>query len=107
MEIFSPLFMVSNFCQGEHRLRRNRKTTNKLNRLSSHEVRQIYPNKYITVDDRIYVYYTLFNLPGVSSMHDNEIIDKFLFPEIYLIACLIDYFSHAAKYLEYVGDVTR
>jgi len=28
------------------------------------EVRQIYPNKYITVDDRIYVFYTLFNLPG-------------------------------------------
>ncbi|CAF3470746.1 unnamed protein product [Rotaria sp. Silwood1] len=32
--------------------------------LSGHEVRQFYPNKYITGDDRIYVYYTLFNLPG-------------------------------------------
>lgn len=29
-----------------------------------HEVRQTYPNKYINVDDRIYVFYTLFNLPG-------------------------------------------
>ncbi|CAF4679035.1 unnamed protein product, partial [Rotaria sp. Silwood1] len=51
--------------------------------LSGHEVRQIYPNKYITVDDRIYVFYTLFNLP-----------------EIYLIACLIDYFSTVATYVE-------
>ena len=33
---------------------------------SSHEVREIYPNKYITGDDRIYVFYTLFNLPGTS-----------------------------------------
>ncbi|CAF5151917.1 unnamed protein product, partial [Rotaria sp. Silwood1] len=32
--------------------------------LSGHEVRQFYPTKYITGDDRIYVYYTLFNLPG-------------------------------------------
>lgn len=46
----------------------------------------MYPNKYITVDDRIYVYYTLFNLP-----------------EIYLIACLIDYLSTVSTYVEYVG----
>ncbi|CAF3127307.1 unnamed protein product [Rotaria socialis] len=51
--------------------------------LSGHEVRQTYPNKYVTVDDRIYVFYTLFNLP-----------------EIYLIACLIDYFSTVATYTE-------
>jgi len=51
--------------------------------LSGHEVREIYPNKYITGDDRIYVFYTLFSLP-----------------EIYLIACLIDYFSKAATYVE-------
>ncbi|CAF4031637.1 unnamed protein product [Rotaria sordida] len=51
--------------------------------LSGHEVRQYYPNKYITGDDRIYVYYTLFSLP-----------------EIYLIACLIDYFSNVASYVE-------
>ncbi|CAF0774343.1 unnamed protein product [Adineta steineri] len=51
--------------------------------LNGHEVRQMYPNKYITVDDRVYVFYTLFNLP-----------------EIYLIACLIDYFSTVATYVE-------
>ncbi|CAF0854107.1 unnamed protein product [Adineta ricciae] len=51
--------------------------------LNGHEVRQLYPNKYITLDDRIYVFYTLFNLP-----------------EIYLIACLIDYFSSVATYVE-------
>ncbi|CAF1324224.1 unnamed protein product [Rotaria magnacalcarata] len=51
--------------------------------LSGHEVREFYPNKYIQVDDRIYVYYTLFNLP-----------------EIYLMACLIDYFSKVATYVE-------
>ncbi|CAF3756938.1 unnamed protein product [Adineta steineri] len=51
--------------------------------LSGHEVRELYPNKYIVGDDRIYVYYTLFNLP-----------------EIYLIACLIDYFSTMATYVQ-------
>ena len=58
--------------------------------LSGHEVREIYPNKYITVDDRIYVYYTLFNLP-----------------EIYLIACLIDYLSTVSTYVEWVIFVDK
>ncbi|CAF0905507.1 unnamed protein product [Adineta ricciae] len=51
--------------------------------LTGHEVREIYPNKYIVCDDRVYVHYTLFNLP-----------------EIYLMACLIDYFSTMATYVE-------
>ncbi|CAF1175281.1 unnamed protein product [Didymodactylos carnosus] len=54
-----------------------------LNFLTGNEVRQYYPNKYVTGDDRIYVFYTLFNLP-----------------EIYLIACLIDYFSSVSEYVE-------
>lgn len=70
-----------------------------------HEVRQIYPNKYITVDDRIYVFYTLFNLPGKrfeERKSTNDMLAGTL--EIYLIACLVDYFSSVANYVEYVGE---
>ena len=80
-------------------------------RCSRHEVREIYPNKYITGDDRIYVFYTLFNLPGTSFTRVNRRGERrVVLPlEIYLIACLIDYFSTVATYVEYVdrsmGDV--
>ena len=69
-----------------------------------HEVRQIYPNKYINVDDRIYVFYTLFNLPGNQKMKRSNIeMKNVCFTlEIYLIACLIDFFSNAATYLKFV-----
>jgi hypothetical protein len=67
------------------------------------EVRQIYPNKYITVDDRIYVFYTLFNLPGNKKKKIKKNSNMILFIlEIYLIACLIDYFSVVATYVKYV-----
>ncbi|CAF5097407.1 unnamed protein product, partial [Rotaria sp. Silwood1] len=51
--------------------------------LNKHAVREFYPNNYVISDDRIYVYYTLFNLS-----------------KIYLIACLMDYFSIVATYVE-------
>jgi len=50
--------------------------------LSPHEVRKIYPNKFVNLeDDRVYVYNTLFHLP-----------------EIYLIACLVDFFTSSPRY---------
>jgi hypothetical protein len=60
MEIFSRLFMGLNFFLGRICFYR----TDYFIFIFSLEVREIYPNKYITVDDRIYVFYTLFNLPG-------------------------------------------
>jgi len=52
--------------------------------LKSEEIAQKYPNKFLQLDEkRIYVYNTLFNLP-----------------EIYLLACLIDYFQTHEGYKE-------
>ena len=66
--IFSLSYMDSSFCQGTWLLSRRPaisvKATSGVCLLFRHEVRQLYPNKYIMVDDRIYVFYTLFNLPG-------------------------------------------
>jgi len=62
--------------------------------LKSEEIAQKYPNKFLQLDEkRIYVYNTLFNLP-----------------EIYLLACLIDYFQSHKNYKEVkdgftVGDL--
>ncbi|XP_045622921.1 cytosolic purine 5'-nucleotidase-like isoform X3 [Procambarus clarkii] len=48
------------------------------------EVYELYPNKFIQLDEsRIYVMNTLFNLP-----------------EIYMIACLIDFFSNSPQYVK-------
>ncbi|XP_025093778.1 cytosolic purine 5'-nucleotidase-like isoform X1 [Pomacea canaliculata] len=45
--------------------------------LKPHEIAQLYPNKFIQLDDsRLYVLNTLFNLP-----------------ETYMLACIIDYFA--------------
>lgn len=51
--------------------------------VSRHEIYNIYPNKFIQMDekDRIYVLNTLFNQP-----------------ETYLLACVIDYFSNKSEY---------
>jgi len=52
--------------------------------LKSEEIAAKYPNKFLQLDEkRIYVYNTLFNLP-----------------EIYLLACLIDYFQTNKNYKE-------
>lgn len=52
--------------------------------LKSEEISVKYPNKFLQLDEkRIYVYNTLFNLP-----------------EIYLLACLIDYFQNHRDYKE-------
>lgn len=52
--------------------------------LKSEEIAQKYPNKFLQLDEkRIYVYNTLFNLP-----------------EIYLLACLVDYFQNHKSYKE-------
>ena len=52
--------------------------------LISEEIAEKYPNKFIKLDDsRIFVYNTLFNLP-----------------EIYLLACLIDFFQNKKDYKE-------
>ncbi|ESN95327.1 hypothetical protein HELRODRAFT_86766, partial [Helobdella robusta] len=51
--------------------------------LKSSEIRTLYPNKFIQLDEnRIYVLNTLFNLP-----------------ETYLLACLIDFFSNSPDYV--------
>ncbi|MPC39759.1 Cytosolic purine 5'-nucleotidase [Portunus trituberculatus] len=48
------------------------------------EVYELYPNKFINLDEnRIYVMNTLFNLP-----------------EIYMIACLMDFFSNSNQYVK-------
>ena len=48
------------------------------------EISVKYPNKFIKLDDsRIFIYNTLFNLP-----------------EIYLLACLIDFFQTHKDYKE-------
>ncbi|GFR83093.1 cytosolic purine 5'-nucleotidase [Elysia marginata] len=45
--------------------------------LKSHEVSELYPNKYIQLDEkRVYILNTLFNIP-----------------ETYMLACIIDYFA--------------
>lgn len=45
---------------------------------------ELYPNKFIQLDEsRIYVMNTLFNLP-----------------EIYMIACLMDFFSNSSQYIK-------
>lgn len=45
---------------------------------------ELYPNKFILLDEsRIYVMNTLFNLP-----------------EIYMVACLIDFFSNSPQYVK-------
>merc|ERR1719244_1545979 len=52
--------------------------------LKSEEISMKYPNKFLQLDEkRIYVYNTLFNLP-----------------EIYLLACLIDFFQSHQDYKE-------
>ena len=51
---------------------------------SSEDISVKYPNKFLQLDDsRIYVYNTLFNLP-----------------EIYLLACLVDFFQNHKDYRE-------
>lgn len=46
------------------------------------EIYEMYPNSFITLDDsRVYVMNTLFNLP-----------------EIYMLACIIDFFSNNQDY---------
>ena len=66
--IFSLSYMDSSFCRGTwllcERPTMSVEATSGVCLLFRHEVRQLYPNKYIMVDDRIYVFYTLFNLPG-------------------------------------------
>jgi len=51
--------------------------------LSPHEVRKLYPNKFVNLDDgpRVYVYNTLFHLP-----------------EIYMIACIVDFFTTSTRF---------
>uniref|UniRef100_A0A6A7G9Q2 Cytosolic purine 5'-nucleotidase-like isoform X3 n=2 Tax=Hirondellea gigas TaxID=1518452 RepID=A0A6A7G9Q2_9CRUS len=52
--------------------------------LKPSEVYSLYPNKFIQLDEsRIYVMNTLFNLP-----------------EIYMVACLIDFFSNSGQYVK-------
>lgn len=52
--------------------------------LKPSEVYELYPNKFINLDEnRIYVMNTLFNLP-----------------EIYMIACLMDFFSNSNQYVK-------
>ncbi|KAK3878934.1 hypothetical protein Pcinc_016476 [Petrolisthes cinctipes] len=52
--------------------------------LKPSEVYELYPNKFILLDEsRIYVMNTLFNLP-----------------EIYMVACLIDFFSNSPQYVK-------
>ncbi|XP_071545964.1 cytosolic purine 5'-nucleotidase isoform X2 [Panulirus ornatus] len=52
--------------------------------LKPSDVYELYPNKFIQLDEsRIYVMNTLFNLP-----------------EIYMIACLIDFFSNSPQYVK-------
>ncbi|XP_018007045.1 cytosolic purine 5'-nucleotidase isoform X2 [Hyalella azteca] len=52
--------------------------------LKPSEIYDLYPNKFIQLDEsRIYVMNTLFNLP-----------------EIYMIACLVDFFSNSAQYVK-------
>ena len=61
------------------------KTNSKKKLLLLHrsEIYELYPNKFIQLDEsRIYVMNTLFNLP-----------------EIYMIACLVDYFSNSTEYV--------
>jgi len=59
----------------------------------------------MTVDDRIYVYYTLFNLPGKKEeKYDTKKKRDFFHLEIYLIACLIDFLSTISTYVQYVID---
>lgn len=50
--------------------------------LKSQDVHQLYPNNFLQLDEkRIYVLNTLFHLP-----------------EMYLLACLIDYFSNSPQF---------
>lgn len=53
------------------------------------DVYELYPNKFIHLDEsRIYVMNTLFNLP-----------------EIYMIACLIDFFSNSPQYVKMLEGI--
>ena len=45
----------------------------------SNEIAEMYPNKFIQLDDNIYVLNTLFNLP-----------------ETYMLACIVDYFKNTS-----------
>jgi hypothetical protein len=72
MVIFLLLFMGSNFFLGKILLFNINLIFEVCFR---HEVREIYPNKYITGDDRIYVFYTLFSLPG-KNKRQNRIENK-------------------------------
>ncbi|KAB7496781.1 Cytosolic purine 5'-nucleotidase [Armadillidium nasatum] len=52
--------------------------------LKASDIQELYPNKFILLDEnRIYVMNTLFNLP-----------------EIYMLACLIDFFSSSPNYIK-------
>lgn len=106
MEIFWQLSMDSSFSMGAF-WSNDFMTASSVSPLFRHEVRQIYPNKYITGDDRIYVFYTLFNLPGkaADSVKWSGLHLRIL--EIYLIACLVDFFSNAATYLKWVWEHDR
>uniref|UniRef100_A0A182LWW2 Cytosolic purine 5'-nucleotidase n=1 Tax=Anopheles culicifacies TaxID=139723 RepID=A0A182LWW2_9DIPT len=54
--------------------------------LKHHQVYELYPNKFLQLDEsRVYVLNTLFNLP-----------------ETYLLACLVDFFTHSPQYAEQV-----
>ncbi|BFY97846.1 hypothetical protein BsWGS_00887 [Bradybaena similaris] len=58
--------------------------------LKPHEVAELYPNKYIHLDDkRIYVLNTLFNIP-----------------ETYMLACVIDYFGGNKEYTKTKTGIT-
>lgn len=53
--------------------------------LKPQEVAELYPNKFVTLDDsRLYVLNTLFNLP-----------------ETYMLACIIDYFTTKKEYKQH------
>ena len=55
------------------------------------EVHHICSDEDTTGDDRMYVFYTLFNLPGKwSSLHRSDGEKLMLWLEIYLIVCFID-----------------
>nr|XP_039262576.1 cytosolic purine 5'-nucleotidase-like isoform X2 [Styela clava] len=60
--------------------------------LKAPEIINLYPNKFISMDDteRYFIYNTLFNLP-----------------EIYLYACVVNYFSTAAGYVVKMSGIEK
>lgn len=55
----------------------------------SSQVYELYPNKFITLDEsRVYVLNTLFNLP-----------------ETYMLACLVDFFTNSPHYTKTLDGV--